>query len=100
MGFTTAFGPQFTYQPPPAVGHVVDARLKTWRCTCGKDFDHLHHTRLPAEVAAHSATLIGYPATPAPTPQLQAARTPDTPTQPQAPNTTIPDPDSDHHLAA
>ena len=63
MGFTTAHGPQFTYQPPPAVGHVVDARRRTWRCTCGKDFDLIHHSRLAAAVATHGATLIGFPAT-------------------------------------
>lgn len=60
MGFTTAHGPQWTYQPPAAVGHVVDARAQQWRCTCRKDFDVTPVSELPARVAAHGAKLIGY----------------------------------------
>jgi hypothetical protein len=59
MGFTTEHGPQWRYQPPAAMGHVVNARAAEWRCTCGQDFDCTPFTQLPAQVAAHGGRLVG-----------------------------------------
>ena len=61
MGFTTEHGPQFTYRPPAAVGHVVNARARDWRCTCGKEFRNSYRLLADA-VAEHGAKLIGAPA--------------------------------------